>query len=502
MDIVASTQQANLFLAGQGSGKTFTMGCLSSVFISKFPKVKGLIAANTNDQLNRSTMYRIRECWKEFFGLSEWTRSNKKGQYVVGCTPPPHFDTSNHNYEHYHNIISFEWGSVIFIGSLENYKALDGLEVGWCLLDETKDTRKEAITEVIVGRLRQSGIYVYNGKVCDDKKGIPFNPFYVFTSPAKVPWLNEYFGLDKFDGEIQKYIYSPPDYFKKSFENKFVVISSTYLNKKNIPANYIQNQENNLPKHLHGMLIFGDPFSKAGGEFMKYFERKKHVGNIKKSYNNEEVLHLTFDFNSVPYITCDIFQIIEGVNCLKKIYLIEEICLKNPKNSSPALADEIIKKYKNHIGRVHLYGDPAGNHANKNTNTIEKKSDFDILEGKLKQEFRVRKCVAKAAPSVSNSADFLNSILEKNDQNLSLLIDEEAVETIADFTYCKEDENGGMEKKRIRDEQTGVMYEPRGHNLDAIRYFICEAFKNEYKVFISRGKRPEITILKHNEYEF
>jgi hypothetical protein len=138
MDIVASTQQANLFLAGQGSGKTFTMGCLSSVFISKFPKVKGLIAANTNDQLNRSTMYRIRECWKEFFGLSEWTRSNKKGQYVVGCTPPPHFDTSNHNYEHYHNIISFEWGSVIFIGSLENYKALDGLEVGWCLLDETK----------------------------------------------------------------------------------------------------------------------------------------------------------------------------------------------------------------------------------------------------------------------------------------------------------------------------------------------------------------------------
>jgi hypothetical protein len=176
--------------------------------------------------------------------------------------------------------------------------------------------------------------------------------------------------------------------------------------------------------------------------------------------------------------------------------------LKNPKNSSPALADEIIKKYKNHIGRVHLYGDPAGNHANKNTNTIEKKSDFDILEGKLKQEFRVRKCVAKAAPSVSNSADFLNSILEKNDQNLSLLIDEEAVETIADFTYCKEDENGGMEKKRIRDEQTGVMYEPRGHNLDAIRYFICEAFKNEYKVFISRGKRPEITILKHNEYEF
>lgn len=498
MDILRSTQQANLFLAGQGSGKTFTMGCLSSFFISNFPKIKGLIAANTNDQLNRSTMYRIRECWFDFFGLTEWTRSNNKGQYTVGITPPPHFDTSLHNYEHYHNIISFEWGAVIFIGSLENYKALDGLEVGWILLDETKDTRKEAITEVLVGRLRQKGMYIKNGKI-NEKEGIEFNPFYVFTSPAKVPWLNEYFGLDKFQNEIQTTIYNVPNYFKKDFGNRFIVISATHLNAKNLPSNYISNQENNIPKHLQGMLIFGDPFGKTGGEFIKYFDKKIHADSFLET-DNEEVLHLSFDFNSVPYITCVVFQIKEQGNS-KVIKQVNEICLKNPKNSSPALAEEICKIYKKHNGRVHIYGDPAGKHGNKNTNTKSKESDFDILERILRTEFRVKNCVGTSAPSVSNSADFLNSILEKNIFELKMQISPTCKETIDDYTYCKEDENGNMLKVRIKDEQTSVMYEPRGHCLDATRYFLTECFKTEYRKFISKGS-SKIETLTHKEYEY
>src|SRR5574343_655094 len=53
-----SRQQINLFLAGQGSGKTHLGGGLSGFFIDNFPHVRGLIAANTYDQLNRSTLFR------------------------------------------------------------------------------------------------------------------------------------------------------------------------------------------------------------------------------------------------------------------------------------------------------------------------------------------------------------------------------------------------------------------------------------------------------------
>jgi hypothetical protein len=140
-DILTSRKPVNLFLAGQGSGKTHCAGGVSSTFISNFPKVKGLIAANTYDQLNRSTMYRIREVWEHEFQIKEYSELTKEGCYVIGKQPPKHFNTDSHNFDRYNNIISFDNGAVVYIGSFDNYKALDGMEIGWAILDETKDTK-------------------------------------------------------------------------------------------------------------------------------------------------------------------------------------------------------------------------------------------------------------------------------------------------------------------------------------------------------------------------
>src|SRR5690606_20199036 len=158
----------------------------------------------------------------------------------------------------------------------------------WAMLDETKDTKETAVKEVIVGRLRQRAIFIRGGKLIGDpdpkseseykngaRKWIPptdadeFNPLYIFTSPAKVPWINEWFELDKYADEIKQTIYFPPNYFKKESGNKLVTISATHLNEANLPKNYISNQMSNLTKSLQNMLIYGDPFSKAGGEFYK-----------------------------------------------------------------------------------------------------------------------------------------------------------------------------------------------------------------------------------------
>ncbi|MBE3087477.1 MAG: hypothetical protein IMZ64_14820, partial [Bacteroidetes bacterium] len=60
MAIFNSTATINLFLAGVGSGKTHLDGLISKQLISKFPKCKGGIFANTYDQLNTATLLRIR----------------------------------------------------------------------------------------------------------------------------------------------------------------------------------------------------------------------------------------------------------------------------------------------------------------------------------------------------------------------------------------------------------------------------------------------------------
>ena len=67
-----SEKSVNLFLAGQGSGKTHLGGVISGYYIYNFPNVRGMIAANTYTQLTQSTMFRIREVWKENYGWREY----------------------------------------------------------------------------------------------------------------------------------------------------------------------------------------------------------------------------------------------------------------------------------------------------------------------------------------------------------------------------------------------------------------------------------------------
>ncbi len=146
--ILESPQKINLFMAGTGSGKTYLEGVISANFVKNFPHVDGFIGANTYEQLNTSTLKRIRDVWKGLFGLIEGKH------YVVGIKPPNGFSTEGHNFDHYGSIISFCNSAVIYKGSLDNYKAHEGKEFGWAELDETKDTKEEAVKEVILHRLR------------------------------------------------------------------------------------------------------------------------------------------------------------------------------------------------------------------------------------------------------------------------------------------------------------------------------------------------------------
>ena len=112
MAVLKSTSRVNLFLGGVGSGKTFLGGVISRRFISAFPNVRGFIAANTYDQLNTSTLFRIREYWASC-GITEWNRDNPRGIYVSGKEPPAEWTKCNRNFDRFTNIISFYNGARI-----------------------------------------------------------------------------------------------------------------------------------------------------------------------------------------------------------------------------------------------------------------------------------------------------------------------------------------------------------------------------------------------------
>jgi hypothetical protein len=473
-------------MAGNGSGKTAIMAVLSLYFIGNFPKVRGFIGANTHDQLNRATLFRIKEIWKNNFGVVEYSDKTPHGQYVSGKTPPSAFDTSTHNFETYNNIMSFKNGAVVYIGSLENYKALDGIEVGWGMLDETKDTREDALKEVILGRLRQTGIYVKN----DTFTFSPVNskavcPLYIFTAPAKLTWLNEMFNLDDYESEITKTIFNKKDYFHKTFNvgetKKTVIIASTYSNKKNLPSSYIPNLLSMLPSHLVDSKIFGSPFTRSGGEFYIQFDRQKTVQDF--DYDPDLPLHVSFDENYVPYMPCGIFQA-EG----KDIAMIKEICLKEPRNNIFDVCREIKRIYATHKAGMFIYGDATSKKGDaKLKGGIDGKNNLYKIIRKELSEFRPVFKVPDSNPSVVTRGAFINSILEKNIFDINFYIHSECKITIADFSFLKQDANGKKLKETEVDKNTKQRYQKYGHTSDLCDYFLTAYLATDYRNF----QRPE-----------
>ena len=475
--ILKSTKAMNLFLGGVGSGKTYLLGIKTYQLIKKFPEVRGFIGANTAMQLTQSTLFRIREYWKSI-GIIEYDKEGAPlGHYVVGKKPPAHFSVKTHNFDSYYNIISFINGCVVFIGSLENSAAHSGKEMGWAVLDETWDTREEDVKEIIIARIRQRGMFLVDGELkAEGETSQQYNPLFIVTSPAKVDWINSLFSLETYIEEISAKIYSDKTFFLKEFDNKCVVISSTWHNVHNVGENYIRNVLDNNSDQRGKALIYANPFVSAGGEFYSSFDRLKHVG--KCQYDKTKPLHISFDQNSVPYNSCSIWQF-ERKDDIWWSYCIDEIALENPRNSTEEVCEDILMRYAGHKSAIYYYGDASGKA--RSTMNKEFKHHYEIIEYKLRRFLTNGSArMMRQNPSITKRRDFINRIFEDK-LPIRILIDESCKLMVADMMYVKQDINGAKDKHIVTDKETGDRYQKYGHLGDNLEYILVEVYNNYYK---------------------
>lgn len=515
MDIAETTAQRVLMHSGVGSGKSHDMGIIAFDFCSKNPEVRGFIGANTYNQLSTSTLDRIFKVWLDIYGVK------KNVHYVVDRQPPANFHVIGPPLRDYDGTISFNNGALIFINSLEKYQNIDGKEFGWALLDETKDTREKAVKEVIIARLRQLGMFrdstgtiyktlEYNedtkemknlleerlnsGEWVHDKEKNTFHtkegrtltgytPLYIFTSPAKSKWLMEWFNLDDHAEEIEKTIYTPGDYYRRgdAERDQLVVISSTYHNEPNLSPGYIDR----MIKDLDGdegrisMMIYGSPFGKTGGEYYYGYKRTKHVQTFEPW--DDEPIHLTFDFNSNPYMTCTCWQMkFVELTGRYMVRCFDEFCLESPNNNMPDLCQAIIDKYGDLLQKngMFYYGDYSGQSENQ---TIQKDyaHHYEVVDAMFKgygwQNISYRVIVN---PRHSKRRPFINKCFNGG-YPLDILIHIQCKEMRGDLEYVKQDgKNGGKMKTLIENEETGQQYQEHGHTSDSMDYFLCSVFND------------------------
>lgn len=481
--ILFTDKPRNLALAGQGGGKTALMGFISGFFVSNIPKCLGMIAANTYGQLSDSTLVRVTDIWKTHFGWEEDIH------YVIDKQPPPHFEKHGYVFKSNNNKIFFINGAVIMLASLDNYKAIDGREIAWAMLDETKDTREQAVKDVIIGRLREKTLCLLKPESKASKfrfvppthpeAGKQINPLFIFTSPTKEQWITEYFELEQYREEIEAITGSSKEFFHGKDDFRNVVIYSSLHNKKNLPDGYIETMMADLSEDRIKLNVHGSPFGKSGAEYYSNFKKSKHVKpcQVEQGYP----MHLGFDFNANPYMTGLVCQLIQKGNERLKLRFIKGYPLKSPYNTVNAVCDHFDKDFRSYCAAgFFYYGDATG----KNSLPIaEYKNYFSVVQSKLAHLIGSKsRRLLKQNPRHKSlnygsmgRRDFVNKCLNGG-FGFDIEIDPSCKELIQDFEFVKEDANGAKKKDKVLID--GVSCEKYGHFSDAFDSIVCYIWGN------------------------
>lgn len=226
-------------------------------------------------------------------------------------------------------------------------------------------------------------------------------------------------------------------------------------------------------------------YRRTGGEFWKCFDQSKHCTSA--GYEPGRALHIVADNNRNPYIALQLWQIFPEKKIFRQVF---ELPCRHPVNTASKAASRAARLLTmlEYPDVLFVYGDPSANAGS--TEDDEGKSFFDKFKGKLREEgVQIIDRVQKSAPEVSISGDFVNEIYESNYAGWKIEINSECRVSIEDYIMAKEDAEGKLLKKKIKDAGSDVSYEKYGHFSDDKRYLVTTILKDEFNTYKQRRKK-------------
>lgn len=355
--------------AGIGVGKSYILAKYVLRRVMNNWETVGLLAANTHDQLTQSTLPHL------FAVLDEANLP-----YVVNSTPPASWKSRSLFKKDYRGVISIRTavGKVahILTRTLNNFKAIRGITIGWACLDEIADTRKEAFEE-IKERLRCALSHKLQILVV----GMPDLP--------GDNWTWEMFNPE--DPEAQ-------EMFKITYQ------AST-------EARHLSWKE-----YLKPLLMTLDPLKALQRIFARividqsgrvYYGYQDGVNNVQKyEYDEYRDIFFEIDFNllSMAPASATIRQEFVADDGVIETQVLGEISLKG--KTTLEVCNEFLSRYRNHKGIVWVFGDNTGN-LNRTV------SEFQHIKNALFPVFgnRLRIPKLKSNPEISQRVAAMNAML-------------------------------------------------------------------------------------------
>lgn len=437
MNAIASERYSFILFGGaMGGGKTFWGLSALLIMCQAFPRSRWCVIREDLEKIRITT-------------IPSFTKLNPSG--VLRTSP----------YEYRHPN-----GSVIMFKG-ENYDKdkelqwLKGLEVNGFLFEEINECQ-EATLNIAFGR---AGRWE-----CTPRP----KPIILATcNPA--------------DNWIKKRVY---DHWEKdTLPPNWLYIPSKITDNPNLTEDYKQNLKN-MPRYQYEVFVEGNwnLQLKNGGEFYKCFELDKHIQPCR--YDPTLALHISWDDNVNPYLPVGIFQV-KG----KNVYMIDEIAGENPNNTIKSVCNEFKRRYPAHDAGLFIYGDST---ANKQDTKLEKGYNFYRLILEELKQYKPNSRVMTHNPSVVMRGNWINTVLEKELDDIKVVINDSNKLTIKDFVNLKEAADGTKLKEMETDSKTKIRYQRLGHFTDLFDYFMCSAFQAEF-IRYQKGGRNTLPVSGRNQ---
>lgn len=285
------------WLNGYGSGKTFSGSLLGTLLCLKYPRIRGLVGAQTISLVRDTTMVSYKE----------------------------HFEKMGIKYTHNktENIITLYNGSEILFRHLEEPDKIKSLNLGFVEIEEMSDT-PESTFNMLLGRLRQAPYPEWNN--------FRYRLF-GHTNPEK----------------SRGWIY---DKFVKNPQPNFRRILAPTTDNVYLPDGFIDLLKSSYSEEYYNINVLGNDVDNTLGLVTKNFNHAKQLCNgleIKREFP----IHLTCDFNRDPMC----WYICQHYN--GNVYVLHEIVQQHTTTEFCAgIVAELLHSYKNHA--IIINGDASG----------------------------------------------------------------------------------------------------------------------------------------------
>ena len=357
---------------------------------------------------------------------------------------------------------------------IQNLKSITSCNRAW-IEEGVKD--RESMT-VILGTIRSNKskikvYYTFNPECEGD-----YHKWWLFEDWFMGEWSNTNLSFSSSRKFLVKGRGWAGKFVDKEIELKYRVTHTTYHDNPYVSDERIAFHENNKGYYytVYTLGLFG--YKISGGEFLTEFKADKHVEAFE--IDEKIAFQITVDSNTAPYVAIGIFQIDDN----KKLFSqYAELPCRSP-NASAARSARQLHLWLCKVGYegiIILYGDATAN--NKSTVDENNASFFDKFRGELSSlGWKIYDRIGKSNPRVGIACDFMNDML-LSDNPYRIRINKTCSQSIEDYTMTKKDNNNGILKKIVKDKETGVSYQERGHFTDIFKYILCSVFSDEFSKY-------------------